>query len=95
MVPDGNLEQQEKIIIIANCRYTGKHKDIFFSLSLIFFFFVCVCVCIFRATPTAYGGSQARGLIGAAAASLGQSHSNTRSVPCLRPTPQLTTTPDP
>ena len=28
--------------------------------------FRCVCVCVFsRATPTAYGGSQARGLIGA------------------------------
>jgi len=33
-------------------------------------FCVCVCVCVFRATPTAYGGSQARGLIGAATASL-------------------------
>ena len=37
----------------------------------------------------AYGGSQARGLIGAIAASLHQSHSNTSSEPHLRLTPQL------
>ena len=36
-----------------------------------------------------------RGQIGAAAVSLRCSHSNTRSKPSLRPTPQLTATPDP
>ena len=41
------------------------------------------------AAPAAYGGSQARGQIGAAAAGLYHSHSNTGSEPCLRPTPQL------
>ena len=55
---------------------------------MIFFFF-----CFFRATPVAYGSSQARGHIGAvsAAASLHHSHSNTGSEPCLRPClrPQL------
>ena len=39
----------------------------------------------------AYGGSQARGLIGAVA-SLCQGHSNSGSEPCLQPTPQLTAT---
>ena len=34
------------------------------------------CVCLFRATPTAYGGSQARSQIRAAAAGLHHSHSN-------------------
>ena len=43
----------------------------------------------------AYGGSQTRGPIGAVAASLRQSHSNSGSEPHLRPTPQLTATPDP
>ena len=38
----------------------------------------------------AYGGSQARGLSGAIAASLCHSHSNMGSKPPLRPTPQLT-----
>ena len=42
---------------------------------------------LFRAAPVAYGSSQARGWITAAAISLG--HSNARSVPYLRPTPQL------
>ena len=45
--------------------------------------------------PAAYGGSQARGRIGAVAAGLRQSHSNAGSEPRLRPTPQLTATPDP
>ena len=43
----------------------------------------------------AYGGSQARGLIGATAAGLCHSHSHARSQLHLRPTPQLKTTPDP
>ena len=50
---------------------------------------------LFRATPVACGGSQARGLIEALAASLRQSHSNTGSQSLLQPTPQLTATQDP
>ena len=50
---------------------------------------------LFRATPMACGGSQARGLIGAVAAGLHQSHSNAGPEPCLQPTPQLTATLDP
>ena len=57
-------------------------------------FFFCLFA-ISWAAPEAYGGSQARGLIGAAAAGLRQSHSNTGSQPSLRPTPQLTATLDP
>ena len=43
----------------------------------------------------AYEGSQARGQIRAAATGLQHSHSNVRSEPCLRATPQLTAMPDP
>ena len=53
--------------------------------------------CLFAiswAAPASYGGSQARGPIRAVAAGLRQNHSNTGSKPCLRPTPQLTATPD-
>ena len=57
-----------KIFIMVVC---------FFYFSFILFF------CLSRAVPAAYGGSQARGLIGAVAASLRQSHSNTRSEPHL------------
>ena len=61
-----------------------------------FYFYFIFCLFAFsRTAPAAYGGSQARGRIGAAAASLCQSHSNTGSEPRLQPTPQLTTTPDP
>ena len=43
--------------------------------------------------PMAYGISQARGQIRAAAADLHHSHSNTRSKPYLWPTPQLKAVP--
>ena len=46
------------------------------------FLFVCLFVCLFclfRATHEAYGGSQAKGQIGAVAASLCHSHSNAGS----------------
>ena len=59
---------------------------LFFFFGLFFFL---------KAAPAAYGGSQARGRIGAVAASLHCSHSNARSKPHLRPTPQLRATPDP
>ena len=44
---------------------------------------------------SAYGGSQARGRIGAVTAGLQNSHSNVGSNLYLRPTPQLPATPDP
>ena len=47
--------------------------------SFFFFFFFFFFFCLFRAAYTAYGGSQARGPIGAVAAGLYQSHSNTGS----------------
>ena len=59
------------------------------TLFILFYFF------IFRAAPAACGDSQARGPIRATAADLYHSHSNTRSEPCLQPTPQLTATLDP
>ena len=59
------------------------YKSLFFIFLFLFF-----CLSAFsRATPAAYGGSQARGIIGA--------YSNVGSELCLRPTPQLTAMPDP
>ena len=57
-----------------------------------FFFFVFFP---FLGPLLTYRGSQARGLTGAVATGLCQSHSNLSSKPHLRPTPQLTATPDP
>ena len=57
-------------------------------------FYIFIYFCLFRAAPMAYGGSQARGLIGAVEASLHHSHSNAGSTVHLRPTPQLMATPD-
>ena len=60
--------------------------------------FICIIVLFFNfiffvflpflgPLPTAYGGSQSRGLIGDTAAGLVQSHSNSGSEPRLWPTP--------
>ena len=58
-------------------------------------FFVAIVFCPFRAAPEACGGSQTGGLIEAVAAGLHHSHSNARSEPRLRPTPQPMGTLDP
>ena len=70
----------------------GSYGSFVFS----FFWCVCVCVCHFlcRSRGIIRGDSQARGLIGAVAACLRQSHSNSGSELRLRPTPQLTATLD-
>ena len=59
------------------------------------FFFFFVFLLFLWAAPAAYGGSQARGRIGAVATGLCHSHSNMGSEPHLQPTPQLTATLDP
>ena len=64
----------------------------------IFYFIFIFIFCLFAiswATPTAHGGPQARGWIGAITAGLRQSHSNVGSKPCLQPIPQLMAMPDP
>ena len=59
----------------------------------VYLFFLSFCV--FRATPTVYGGSQARGQIIAVSPGLCQSHSNVASELCLQPAPQFMATLDP
>ena len=59
-----------------------------------FFFFFGLSAISWTA-PVAYGGSQARGRIGAVAVGLRQSHSNVGSELCPHPTPQLTAMLDP
>lgn len=56
------------------------HVAVQFSQPSLFFLMV---------TLAAYGNAQARGQIGAAAASLRHSQSNLGSKPCLQPIPQL------
>ena len=69
-----------------------------FSESVSLAFCVCVFVCLFiylllfKATQAAYGSSQARGRIGAAAAGR---YSHVGSELHLRPTPQHMAMPDP
>ena len=68
---------------------------VFLPPSLLLHFLLLLLLCIFRAAPVACGGFEARGRIGAADAGLHHSHSNARSEPHLRPTPQLTSMLDP
>ena len=76
-----------------NLFFSLTYFKISYSLKIYILFFLVFC--LFRATPTAYEGSQASGLIRAVAADLRQSHSNARLEPHLRPAQQLTATPDP
>ena len=64
--------------------------DVSFHSQIFFFVFLP----FLEPLPTAYGGSQARDLI-RAAAELWQRHSNTESEPGVKPTPQLMAIPDP
>ena len=72
-----------------------KEKTSMFVMYISLFYFILFCLlAISWAAPTAYVGSQARGLIVAEVSNLRQSHSNSGSEPRLQPTPQLTATPD-
>ena len=57
------------------------------TLIAFLFLFVFPFFGLLRAETVAYGGSQAKGRMGAVAASRHHSHSNTRSEPNLQPTP--------
>ena len=75
----------------------GGEKDHYIntSIAILFNLFIYFCLVGFsRATPAAYGDSQARGLIGAVGTGLRQSHSKEGSEPHLQPTPQLMASPD-
>ena len=63
------------------------------SYRVVFFFWLFLL--LFRGAPAAYGISQARGQIRAAAAGIHHSHNNTGSELHLWPTPQLMAMPDP
>ena len=73
----------------THCSTVGTPGKIF----ILFIYFVFLS--FLGPLPAAYGGSQARGLNRAVAASLRQSHSNAGSEPRLQTTPQLTATLDP
>ena len=88
---EADIGEKAFYLMTEKCSPVSDNLDIIFPFDFIYFLiFIFVFFC-----PIAYGGSQARGLIGATAASLHQSHSNTRSELGLRLTPQLTATADP
>ena len=71
---------------------------LFFCSACFTIMYVCIYLNFFfllRVAPAAHGGSQARGPIGAIAAGLCHSHSNTGSELHLRLTSELMATPDP
>ena len=84
------------VLTIHLCIYSSEisvksFAHFYFILFYLFYF------CLFSiswAAPMAYGGSQARGQIGAAAPGLCHSRSNSGSEPHLRPTPQFMAMPD-
>ena len=68
-------------------------ENIFYTV-VFFVLFGFLFFCLFKAAPTAYEGSQARGWILAIAAGLHLSLSNVGSEPRLQPTLQLMAMPD-
>ena len=66
---------------LCTCHLKCPYSNLLAFQSQLFFYF--------RACPMAYGGSQARGQIGASAAGLHHSHSKAGSEPSLQPTSQL------
>ena len=86
-------------ILITMCFNVFLFGLILFGLCYSFHsFYFGVCVFVFLGLQpwhVVYGSSQARDQIGAVANGLLHSHSHAGSEPRLRPTPQLTTRPDP
>ena len=78
-----------KLIIFYWNKHTYRKEEIPRCIGQRLLFFLS------RATPTAYGSSQARSRIRSAVASLHHIHSNAGSKLHLQPTPQLTAMPDP
>ena len=76
------------LIFLRDFIFSFYYSNIILSLLKFIYFF-------FKAAPAAYGSSQARGQIGAAAASLHHSHGNTRFEPHLQPKLQLVAALDP
>ena len=83
--------REEGVPTMPNSSRQSSSRIFFFFCSFIYIYIYIYS--LFRATPAAYGGSWARGLTGAGAASL--YHNNTGSEPHLWPTPQLIAMPDP
>ena len=83
--PDNNVRKANSKKINKT---VSKVATVFFYF-LFYYYYYYFVFCLFRAAPEAHEGSQARGLIGAVAASLCQSHSNARSKPrpCLQTIP--------
>ena len=88
------LGKEEKFGFRHLCPELGGYCTLFhdrfserFFVVIVVVFFVFLFFLFFRfwrrGIPEAYGGSQARGQIGAVAASLSHSHSNARFEPCL------------
>ena len=72
-------------LIVCVCVYTHTHTHKYIYI----YIYIHTHILLFRATLVAYGSSQVRCPIGAAAAGLCHSHSSTRSKLHLLPTPHL------
>ena len=90
MLESDEIQAEKKSRKVWGMRSAGSGAGLSFYLIIYYYYYFA-----FRATPRAYGGSQARGLIRAVAAGLHQSHSSARAELHLQPTPQLTAMQDP
>ena len=88
--PNYNVNLEKVVKVIKNSGNQKEGENLSAAVhSFMYVANIYLFTLLFRAATTAYGGSQARGLIGAKVADLHHSHSSARSEPHLRPTPQL------
>ena len=92
VAPQWGLQRLGFLFSFMLLLYSCSYKSVDFPINILFMIqnlgrFFLFCFLLFRATPAAYGVSQARGCIGGVAADL--YHNNFRSEPHLWPAPQL------
>ena len=89
--PNNLLRESQSQKTTKDLIYLIQNKQIFIFILFNSFIYLL----LFRATPSAYVGSQVRGPTGATDAGLHHRHSNIKSKLHLRPTPELMATLDP
>ena len=84
----GSLFSLSSSKLLFSCLFHNSHSNTYEVIYLSGGFCLFVCFLLLKAIHMAYGDSQTRGQIRAAAASLSRSDTYAGSEPCLQPTPQ-------
>ena len=89
LLPPSSLAPTSLFSLSVSLFLFCREVHLYHILILFIYLFIYCLFLSSRAAPAAYGGSQARGLIGAVATGLRHGQSSVGSEPCLQPWPQL------